>query len=301
MNRKYGSISIINSDRPFHYFLSGKYVAKAGWKHEQLTLTDNYEVVIGVKGTAYIQINGVQHELSRGKFLLYPANSEIKGYAKSDSDIEFYWFHFFPKDSHEQIDFTELEKRLEDNSELSEIINNAILPEEYEIDEFDKILTVANETLALSQELNYTDAIMSYAVTKLILQISNDFISSLHQLVSENPRVKMIKEWIQANINNELTVKTVADHFELNYRYLSKLLKAETGLTVEGYITLIKINNAKRLLLESNLPLKVIADRSYFNDEKYFLRVFKKKVGITPTSYRKNFMKEFLTKEPGTK
>lgn len=294
MQVNHGNIYILNSDRPFHYFVSGKFSAKAGWKHKQTILNDNYEMVIGVKGTAYITVNGNNHKLNKGTFMLFPQNSKVVGYNKSETDTEFYWFHFFPKDLQETINFEELESALDDNKKLSQIINNAILPDVYTIDEYDKIITSANETLALSKELNYTDAIMSYAVTKLALQISNDFISSLHQIILENPKAKMVKDWIKENIDYSLSVKTVADHFDLNYRYLSKLLKDETGFTVENYIIFIKINIAKRLLLESNLPLKIIADRSYFNDEKYFLRLFKKKTGITPTSYRKNFMKEFL-------
>lgn len=288
------NIYILNSDRPFHYFVSGKYIAQAGWKHEKVTLNENYELVIGIKGKAYIDINGNQHVLKKGTFLLFPKSANVEGYRKSDSDIEFYWFHFFPKDDQKKISINILNKDFQDREKLSKIINYAILPEEYLIDEFDKILAVANETLSLSQETNYTDAIMSYAVTNLVLQISNDYVNSLHKLVVENPKARLIKDWIKANLDNQLSVKMVADNFDFNYRYLSHLLKEETGFTVENYILFLKINIAKRLLLESNLPLKVISDRAYFNDEKYFLRLFKKKVGITPTSYRKNFMKEFL-------
>ncbi|GAX03034.1 AraC family transcriptional regulator [Secundilactobacillus pentosiphilus] len=294
MDTDSNNIYLLNSDRPFHYFVSGKYIAKAGWKHERSMLSENYELVIGIKGKAFITINGNDHILQKGTCLLFPQNASVEGYKKSDTDIEFYWFHFFPKDEHKKITVEELDDSLGDSNKLSKIINYAILPEEYSIEEFDKILTSANETLALSQELNYTDAIMSYAVTKLVLQISNDYINSLHKLVAENPKAHMIKDWIKANLNSNLSVKDVAANFDFNYRYLSRLLKAETGFTVENYILFLKINIAKRLLLESNLPLKVISDRAYFNDEKYFLRLFKKKVGITPTSYRKNFMKEFL-------
>lgn len=287
-------ITLLNSDRPFHYFLAGKYTAKPGWQHQADTLTNNYEMLIGVKGHAYLRINGEDHVLTRGKFLLVPRDARVVGYQKSTDNVEFDWFHFFPKDQVEMIDRAKLVAALKDRDQLSRIINYAILPVAYQIDDYDKILTIASEALTMAQEVNYTDAIMSYCVTRLALQISNDYINSLHQLVKENPKARLIKDWIQANLDATLGVKDVAAHFDLNYRYLSQLLKAETGFTVENYIISLKMNIARRLLLESNLPLKVIADRAYFNDEKYFLRLFKKKVGVTPTTYRKNFMKEFL-------
>lgn len=287
-------ITLLNSDRPFHYFLAGKYTAKKGWQHRADTLGDNYEMLIGVKGHAYLEINRVQHVLTRGTFLLVPQNARIIGFEKSEDNVEFYWFHFFPKDQVELIDKQDLVAALKDREKLSRIINYAILPADYQIDDYDKILTIASEALTMAQEVNYTDAIMSYCVTRLALQIANDYLNSLHQLVKENPKARLIKDWIQANLDAELGVREVAAQFDLNYRYLSQLLKTETGFTVENYIIFLKINIAKRLLLESNLPLKIIADRAYFNDEKYFLRLFKKKVGVTPTTYRKNFMKEFL-------
>lgn len=287
-------ITILNSDRPFHHFVAGRYTAKQGWRHQATTLNDNYELIIGVKGVAYLSVNGTEHELTRGKFMLVPSEATVVGYQKSPVDVEYYWFHFYPKDHVETLAQTDLLAALDDRERLSRIINYAILPAEYTIDNFDNILASANEVLAISQEINYTDAIMSYSVTKLALQISNDFINSLHRLVKENPKARLIKDWIRANLDYALGVKDVAAHFDLNYRYLSQLLKAETGFTVENYIIFLKINIAKRLLLESNLPLKVIADRAYFNDEKYFLRLFKKKVGVTPTNYRKNYMKGFL-------
>lgn len=287
-------ITILNSDRPFHHFVAGRYTAKRGWQHQTTTLNDNYELIIGVKGVAYLSVNGIDHELTRGKFMLIPSEATVTGYQKSTVDVEYYWFHFYPKDRVAILTQASLLAALDDRDRLSRIINYAILPAEYMIDNFDNILASANEALAISQEINYTDAIMSYSVTKLALQISNDFINSLHRLVKENPKARLIKDWIRANLDYTLGVKDVALHFDLNYRYLSQLLKAETGFTVENYIIFLKINIAKRLLLESNLPLKVIADRAYFHDEKYFLRLFKKKVGVTPTNYRKNYMEGFL-------
>ena len=72
-------------------------------------------------------------------------------------------------------------------------------------------------------------------------------------------------------------------------------------MTASNLIIQKKIEIACDLLLHSNLPLKVIADRAYFNDEKYFLRIFKKRVGQTPTQYRQQYMSDFLLNDTKTR
>lgn len=72
-------------------------------------------------------------------------------------------------------------------------------------------------------------------------------------------------------------------------------------MTASRLILQKKLDIACGLLLKSNLPLKLIADQAYFNDEKYFLRCFKKQLGQTPTQYRQQYMDDFLLNDTRTR
>ena len=69
--------------------------------------------------------------------------------------------------------------------------------------------------------------------------------------------------------------------------YVSRLFKEELGLTFIEYLTKIRIDAAKRLLLETNMTVSEISDLVGYQDPSYFTKVFKKREGVTPTQFRR--------------
>lgn len=82
------------------------------------------------------------------------------------------------------------------------------------------------------------------------------------------------------------TVEELAEKLHVTSRYLSDALKVETGKTAKEWIHLELIESAKNLLLGSDCSVAEIAYQLGFEYPNYFARLFKKKVGITPTEYR---------------
>lgn len=83
------------------------------------------------------------------------------------------------------------------------------------------------------------------------------------------------------------TIEEVASNLNMTSRYLSDALKVETGKTAIENLHLHMIDKAKDLLLDSNATVATIAYDLGFEYPQYFARLFKKKVGLTPTEYRK--------------
>lgn len=86
------------------------------------------------------------------------------------------------------------------------------------------------------------------------------------------------------------TVKSLADLFNLSPRYLSDLLKQETGKTAIELIHVFLISEAKNLLQGSENSVSETAYALGFDNPPYFSRLFKKEVGVSPNEYRKNFL-----------
>ncbi|WDO11533.1 helix-turn-helix transcriptional regulator [Flavobacterium sp. WW92] len=86
------------------------------------------------------------------------------------------------------------------------------------------------------------------------------------------------------------TVKSLAALFNLSPRYLSDLLKQETGKTAMELIHIFLISEAKNLLQGSENSVSETAYALGFDNPPYFSRLFKKEVGISPNEYRKNFL-----------
>ncbi|WP_228408184.1 MULTISPECIES: helix-turn-helix domain-containing protein [unclassified Chryseobacterium] len=84
------------------------------------------------------------------------------------------------------------------------------------------------------------------------------------------------------------TVNYLADKLSVSTRYLSDVLKQETGKTALEHIHIYLIKEAKNLLLSSENNVSGIAYDLGFESPSYFTRLFKKFVGLTPVQYREN-------------
>ena len=83
-----------------------------------------------------------------------------------------------------------------------------------------------------------------------------------------------------------LDLTAIAEHLHVNPTYLSHAFKQEMRVSLTQYITRIRIEQAQRLLHESDLKIGEIAGRVGLPDPRYFNTVFKRHVGLTPTEYR---------------
>jgi len=96
-----------------------------------------------------------------------------------------------------------------------------------------------------------------------------------------------VKEYVREHLADDLNVTAIAEYMHFNPQYLARAFKSETGRGILEYITSERIEAAKKLLVETNIPVKEIASMVGYQDYAYFTRVFKKETGISPKQYRK--------------
>ena len=76
----------------------------------------------------------------------------------------------------------------------------------------------------------------------------------------------------------------------MNPQYISQLFKNEIGVGFLNYLTSIRMEKAKSLLLTTSLSVAEIAEETGYNDYRVFTKVFKKTEGITPSQFRRGVM-----------
>lgn len=91
---------------------------------------------------------------------------------------------------------------------------------------------------------------------------------------------------IREHYYEPLDLTVIAERFHVNPSYLSHLFKREMGVGVTHYITRIRMEQAQRLLKETDLKLSQVAERVGLSDPRYFNTVFKRYVGVTPAVFR---------------
>lgn len=98
--------------------------------------------------------------------------------------------------------------------------------------------------------------------------------------------VKQACEYVLEHIDEELSVKMLSERLYISKSYLSDIFKQKFGISLLEYITMVKIERAKRLLREENLKNYEIAYKLGFQDNEYFSKVFKKHTGMSLTEFR---------------
>ncbi|UOQ44419.1 response regulator [Halobacillus salinarum] len=104
--------------------------------------------------------------------------------------------------------------------------------------------------------------------------------------VTSKDAISQAEEWIQHNYHRPLTLEELAEHVSLNPYYFSKLFKERFQKSFIDYLTELRISKAQELLTTTDKPLKEISAVVGYKDPNYFSRVFKKKIGSTPTQFR---------------
>ena len=101
--------------------------------------------------------------------------------------------------------------------------------------------------------------------------------------------VEQSKEYIQTHYANpNLNGAMIAEHFGVNYTYMSTVFKKQTQEGMLNYITNVRVEKAANLLRTTNLTVKQIAADTGYTSERTFSRAFVKIMGVTPGDFKKN-------------
>ncbi|MDR0491445.1 MAG: helix-turn-helix domain-containing protein [Oscillospiraceae bacterium] len=149
------------------------------------------------------------------------------------------------------------------------------------------------ETFRLSED--FFLQIEQYAdVDQLALWISDivrRFILQAFDLaqVKHSDVIFKTSNYIKKNCAEKLSLDSLAREVFLSKSYLSSIFKRETGVSLTTYITKVRVEKSKKLLLEDNASLAHISSQCGFKDQSYFTKVFKKATGVSPKYFRDNY------------
>jgi len=126
---------------------------------------------------------------------------------------------------------------------------------------------------------------MKKYIQNYLFTISN-IVTAYKQYSPNTKLVNQIIKYLNENYSDNINLNTVADHFKKNNSYLSVLFKKETGIKFVDFLANIRIEQAKKLLLNLDNKVSDIAAQVGYVNPKYFNVVFKKLVGMSPRQFR---------------
>lgn len=96
-----------------------------------------------------------------------------------------------------------------------------------------------------------------------------------------------VQRYVAQHFREDLTLLQMAETHHVSHYHLSRCFHTITGTGFQQYLTLCRLNEAKRLLLSTALPITLVAEQCGYGDVNNFIRIFRSREGITPLKYRK--------------
>lgn len=249
--------------------------------------SSDFIVLFGADGTAFLTCGEDTHTVVSGcSFLLLPG-LVYSGYRMPKQDVSFYRLQFRCKEDQQRR--IKMESKADVEIPYSEDLADWVfIPELFRLTSVDRIFVLVHQLLHIANAGYYTAQSANYLVTSLLIEMSDQALKSTLQ-EKQGPcsgQINRIASWIKANIEKPLTLDGIAKEFGYNKNYLTRKFREELGVTTQKYINLCKIGKAKEMLYRSNMNNKEIAYQLGFNDDKYFMRIFKQYEGLTMQEFR---------------
>lgn len=150
----------------------------------------------------------------------------------------------------------------------------------------------ADESVIMSQSSHFLQSLEKmHDLDTLCFHLQELTESFISQIFPDEARVdkdviQSAISYMQQHFREDLKLNDIASYVYLNPAYFSTLFKQATGSTFKEYLTRIRIEEARQMLITTNTPIVDIALNCGFTSQSYFSKVFKAQTGFSPKSFR---------------
>lgn len=160
----------------------------------------------------------------------------------------------------------------------------------------DEILQIyRNVLLENEEELARFRNIYQFAQIEELMEELTGWMIGFHKRIDtefddykNKSRMEQAVAYVQENYATDLNMAVVSNYVSMNYSLFSYAFKQYTGKNFVNYLKELRVNEAKRLLAETDMRVIEISQRVGYENEKHFMKIFKSVSGVSPTEYRKN-------------
>lgn len=140
--------------------------------------------------------------------------------------------------------------------------------------------------------LDAASRVISFADVQELRRELKEAVTEVIDIFKDNHRdknrriISQVEKYILNHYYTEITLEDMAESVLLSPQYFSKIFKEQAGMSFIKYLTKVRMKEANILLENSNLKISEISQKVGYNNPDYFLRVYKKFYGVTPSRYR---------------
>ena len=145
----------------------------------------------------------------------------------------------------------------------------------------------AKQAMAMGVRHYVTKPIDEDELAAAIREIGGELDLSIPEGPARREPIDEILAYLQAHYAEDISLMELSARFFLNPYYIGQLIKKKTGRTFQGYITHLRLEEAKHLLRDTDLMVYEISERVGYNDTAYFSKLFEKAFEMRPSDYRR--------------
>lgn len=116
--------------------------------------------------------------------------------------------------------------------------------------------------------------------------------TALPESQEEERTIHALTRYLREHLADDINLSILGEEFHLNPQYISQLFKSEIGVNFLAYLTNIRMEKAKELLLTTDCSIGDISEKTGYGDYRVFTKVFKKNESITPSRFRREFLEK---------
>lgn len=295
---KYYSFS---TPRPIVFDVCGNLRSTNGFLHHRRCF-DRWVFIYVKTGSLHLSQDGEDFTVGSGEYVFLPPYHEHFGTEPSKSLLSYFWVHFTLPEGTEVTTYPDLPTldelglshfKADGAAKESAARDLYLWPERGSTHYRGKIPRYFSELLDMTrQQPTYPAHMPACLLTLLLMQVSRETQESL--VMQENdlpPILNKVTKWMRSNLDNDISMFYAAAEFNYSPDYLASLFRKYFHMSFTRCLNLMRIDAAKAMLVSQNCSIKEAAYSCGFPDEKYFMKVFREVVGMTPTAYKNTYFK----------
>ncbi len=241
------------------------------------------------EGSGRIFIDSKEYTMQQGSLFLWKSGLCYKYHADSVGKLKFLAINFdfqygknkltspIPPDKEDSFDHSKITEEISFSDAV--VFNSPIVIENAHA-YYDRLSEINREFVL--QKAFYETRI-SGLFTDILGQIALD---SLCDSKKANRLVNDIIEYMEQNLSEKLSNKTIGEIFKYHPNYINQLFSKYTGKSLHLYLQDLRMSKALQLISDTNLSVSEIALNCGFEDFPHFSKAFKKKTGFSPSKFR---------------
>ena len=246
---------------------------------------DEFEIIYVRSGFLPVSISGESYIGKTGEaFVVSPGNLHLMG--SQSGTVDYYTFLFPLKYISFRTDDMLDEKLLEPLNSGHLMICPRVNDTAKELcEQLIKIYEAKNDE---SESKITTQVRTKIILLQFILEMWKKGFVIENDTSGRNTVEKEMVSYIQQNFTGKISLREFGEQFHLSEKYISRYFKEHFHITLSQYVTYLRLEHAKQLLQDTDIPVTDVAMQSGYQNVSYFIRSFQKAYAVSPLKYRKN-------------